>query len=913
MSDSIIVENGYVKATFEGSSSSEYKIISEDIFHLSNNTENILGISTEQLEAFRNSLKVSFTDYGHVVNAYKIEILKDGISFNEEGIIIDILKSNDINMYKSIKLFYLPSLSGSFDLNREIKFKNTNEKITFNYLDTGIYIIVGNNDLPFDFETDKIPSNIIDALTSNISKEKKNQLSSKNINFKIAFERGASKYSKGLNPSHNTSRRSSNIGRKKEDSSSSSLSQENVASNLSNVSASDEIAPRVNNINYSLNIQSQSKEIQEKIPEQGSNQKEITEKTTTTSRLIPDDTQNKPSSGFGGFDLSAFEEDDEDEGYFNNPFNNKSRKATTTSPLSYLVDYKKEIFFVIFFVIAMIIYIMVAVSAVISADSDKDPKTKYEYVDERYDFSKAIIRINNPFPTASDEEYLESANIADYVLGNIYLDFYDKLDEINTTQFYELVKAKSIVAKTKIFKLSKYTSGLMEGITNNSDSDIAFCNIYAGCKKVRYMNKIIYVSGNNTAEIHGDVIEEILPADEQLIKIMVSAYTETIYNLLTDKEFKKPLTSHSDLPNIITNDRINDSMLSGAIQGKNYTQIISDVPEYNKYKIYDLKEHASLFSTSNPIKYWWPIGSDTPNADGTYTGKPTTTKIANYFVREPDDEHPKIHLGIDIVPENPNGNATVVAIADGTVVQAKSNCRNSSSYECKTYGNHVIIDHGNRIYSIYGNLGSVTVSAGQSVKRATKIGTMGKGPEHEGNYLHFSIAAGSLTSHTDPLQYISAYAPRPSSNVNNIELVEGNDNMQTVCLSLLSSGFSPYAVAGLLANIKAESNFNPTALGDNGTSYGLCQWHKGRWDRLKNFCGAEESDIGCQLSYLVHELKQGYTNVYNVLLNSNSAFETGYRFCYNFEIPASRNSGGCDRRGNTAESLLDYVNNNCSN
>lgn len=50
----------------------------------------------------------------------------------------------------------------------------------------------------------------------------------------------------------------------------------------------------------------------------------------------------------------------------------------------------------------------------------------------------------------------------------------------------------------------------------------------------------------------------------------------------------------------------------------------------------------------------------------------------------------------------------------------------------------------------------------------------------------------------------------------------------------------PSAAAGILANIRWESGFNPTALGDGGTSYGLCQWHMGRWDNLVEYCNGQD-------------------------------------------------------------------------
>jgi hypothetical protein len=41
-------------------------------------------------------------------------------------------------------------------------------------------------------------------------------------------------------------------------------------------------------------------------------------------------------------------------------------------------------------------------------------------------------------------------------------------------------------------------------------------------------------------------------------------------------------------------------------------------------------------------------------------------------------------------------------------------------------------------------------------------------------------------------------------------------------------GWSDPQIAGILAQYKAESDFNPTAIGDNGTSAGMMQWHADR-------------------------------------------------------------------------------------
>lgn len=123
-------------------------------------------------------------------------------------------------------------------------------------------------------------------------------------------------------------------------------------------------------------------------------------------------------------------------------------------------------------------------------------------------------------------------------------------------------------------------------------------------------------------------------------------------------------------------------------------------------------------------------------------------------------------------------------------------------------------------------------------------------------------------------------------------------------------GLCEAAAVGVLANIKAESNFNPNAMGDKVgdtyTSYGICQWHNARWTKLQEFCASSgedwESLIG-QLKYLEYELENKYTYVLSALRKvSNTpegAYDAGYVFCAKFEIPANT-AQRADARGRVA-------------
>ena len=135
-------------------------------------------------------------------------------------------------------------------------------------------------------------------------------------------------------------------------------------------------------------------------------------------------------------------------------------------------------------------------------------------------------------------------------------------------------------------------------------------------------------------------------------------------------------------------------------------------------------------------------------------------------------------------------------------------------------------------------------------------------------------------------------------------------------------GMPASSACGVIANIEHESNFNPNALGDGGTSYGICQWHNpSRWDQLIEFCNSNGYDwdtMDGQLYYLEYEITQGgeaYTGIYSVLMaqtdTSQGAYQAGYEWCVRFERPEDAESKavnrGCSAQNNWYPR---YANNN---
>jgi septal ring factor EnvC (AmiA/AmiB activator) len=74
--------------------------------------------------------------------------------------------------------------------------------------------------------------------------------------------------------------------------------------------------------------------------------------------------------------------------------------------------------------------------------------------------------------------------------------------------------------------------------------------------------------------------------------------------------------------------------------------------------------------------------------------------------------------------------APVRAVFQGTVL---------FSQWFRGYGNLIILDHGNRVFSLYGNLNGPTVAAGDRITTGQTIAGVGEAEEAESGYLYFEI------------------------------------------------------------------------------------------------------------------------------------------------------------------------------
>lgn len=336
---------------------------------------------------------------------------------------------------------------------------------------------------------------------------------------------------------------------------------------------------------------------------------------------------------------------------------------------------------------------------------------------------------------------------------------------------------------------------------------------------------------------------------------------------------------------------------------------------YLKTTIEGTKEIEETTNNSNSNCMWWPIGSDETTVENGVTlasGDPATVAItSNYGYRnQPIAGASTFHKAIDI-GNGQEGKTNIIASASGIVISINTGCIAGDNSCGGQLGNYVKIKHNDGTITRYGHMYSVNVNEGDSVVQGQVIGKMGNTGNSTGPHLDFQILVNGEA--VDPLNYVSPSNPRKKCYSS---IINGDTNQQTVCLSLLNYGpnYSINAITGIMANIQAESGFNPRAINSSSGAYGLVQWLGGRKTGLMNACDInlnENEYINCQVRYIFQELNSSEANANKFLTKDASASEMAFYVCKYYERPEK---GVCESglRQDYANNLLNYVSNGCN-
>lgn len=118
---------------------------------------------------------------------------------------------------------------------------------------------------------------------------------------------------------------------------------------------------------------------------------------------------------------------------------------------------------------------------------------------------------------------------------------------------------------------------------------------------------------------------------------------------------------------------------------------------------------------------------------------------------------------------------------------------------------------------------------------------------------------------------------------------------------LISMGFTASAAAGVVGNLVQESGLRTDAIGDNGTSGGLAQWHNERLDALKRFAaarGKKWTDLDTQIEFLAEEMRTSYADTYDKMQSAELPEIAGQIMTDEYEIPDPASANYAQRQAN---------------
>ena len=144
---------------------------------------------------------------------------------------------------------------------------------------------------------------------------------------------------------------------------------------------------------------------------------------------------------------------------------------------------------------------------------------------------------------------------------------------------------------------------------------------------------------------------------------------------------------------------------------------------------YAHEQDAELRGVYSDLQFIWPVPS-------------CTLLTSPYGYRtHPILDYERLHAGLDI---GAKFGEEIIAADGGTVLIAEYS---------DSYGNFVLIDHGDRYSTAYGHMSEIAVEAGQEVKQGELIGYIGSTGWSTGPHLHFEIRLDG--ERIDPEEFFS--------------------------------------------------------------------------------------------------------------------------------------------------------------
>ena len=327
-------------------------------------------------------------------------------------------------------------------------------------------------------------------------------------------------------------------------------------------------------------------------------------------------------------------------------------------------------------------------------------------------------------------------------------------NSLSTTSEQKIILESMIVElEEQLLKLTEDEENLKVQIENKKQKFLDRMAAQQETGNASYLELILGATDMTTFLSNYDYVSSVLEYDQEIIASLLAdkeALAKTKKELETTIEAKKSSitqleTEETYYKSLITKQEtlINKINSDTALQQQMYNSLLAQEDEFEQSIQDAIKRHEELEKQQQPtVKP--PILSPAPNVtnDGNFMWPLTTGVISSSFGgRRLANGDTSYHYATDIAC--PTG-TPIYASNSGTVV--------SSAWH-DSYGNYVLVDHGNGIATLYAHMSLRTCTAGQTVSKGDMIGQVGNTGYSFGSHLHFEYRING--QRVDPENYVS--------------------------------------------------------------------------------------------------------------------------------------------------------------
>ena len=263
-----------------------------------------------------------------------------------------------------------------------------------------------------------------------------------------------------------------------------------------------------------------------------------------------------------------------------------------------------------------------------------------------------------------------------------------------------------------------------------------------------YLTKVQFVS--SLADYEQDIIDDINNEIDKIDKTVAKIDAQKVEIEEYQKTIDAQIAEIETLQDAVEANQVQVQANQNVIQAKvnensNYLASLNDQSDAYKKKIAEYEAAIKKFDQEIEalIRAQASSGSGTlANSSGLicplqYSG----VYVSSGFYRNSDGSY---HGALDLCVSGGTYGLSISAAESGTVITA--------SYHW-SYGNYIIIDHGNGLSTLYAHCSSLVAGSGQSVSKGQTIAYVGSTGNVTGPHLHFEVRVNG--SRVNPAGYIS--------------------------------------------------------------------------------------------------------------------------------------------------------------